>query len=166
MCDAPFAPAGPSLFRLTPHRSGYLWQADDREVAVALDRDGRWDVMDVDTGLVAVTLVAAPGAVGGKIALVDHRARLVATFQPAQDANGLGLVLDSSDRLLMAVRADGPTGTHVIGSDGTVLALASRGGIAGDAVDILLTGAGADRTETLVFGITLALELLRAGALI
>ena len=165
MCETAFVPAGPSSFRLTPADSGFVWGADGRDVAVAQLRDGRWDVVDVDTGHVAVTLIPAQTADGCKIALIDHRARLVATFTPGlEDRNGLGLLLDSYERLLMAVRADGPSGTHVIDADGNVLALASTPGPASGEIDILLTGAGALRTETLVFGVTLALELVRRGA--
>jgi hypothetical protein len=165
MCETAFVPVGPSSFRLTPTESGYLWASDGREVAVAQQRDGRWDVVDVDTGHVAVTLIPAQTADGCKIALIDHRARLVATFAPGDsDRNGLGLLLDSYERLLMAVRADGPTGTHVIDAEGTVLALSAAAGSGSAEIDILLTGAGALRTETLVFGVTLALELVRRGA--
>ena len=57
-------------------------------------------------------------------------------------------------------RADGPTGVHVIDESGNVLALISRDD---DSTDILLTGAGAPRLETLAFGVTLSLELLRPG---
>lgn len=130
-------------------------------MAWAVERDGRWDVTDADTGHVAVSVIPATTNGRPKVALVDHRARLVATFTPnGTDRDGLGLVLDSYERLLMAVRTDGPTGTHVIDAAGTVLALTDRHPGSGE-VDILLTGAGAPRTETLVFGVTLALELLR-----
>ena len=167
MCDAVLPSGGPTTYRLTVPAPGHVrWTVDGTEVASATERDGRWDVTDADTGHVAVTIIPAPTVSGPKVALVDHRARLVATFDPTGvDAGGIGLVLDSYERLVLAVRSDGPTGVHVIDADGNVLALASQDEDA-EAIDVLVTGAGAARTETLVFGVVLALQLLRTGQLV
>jgi hypothetical protein len=74
-------------------------------------------------------------------------------------------VRDSYDKVIMAVRNDGPTGTHIVDTDGRVLAMASRLGGSKQGLDLLLTRAGVQRTETIVFGVTLATELLRKGQL-
>ena len=99
--------------------------------------------------------------------MVEHRHRAVATFFPGHNDDNIGLVRDSHNQVLMAVRADGPTGIHVVDNDGRVLALASRHR-PDEAVglDLLLTKDGASRNQTIVFGVSLALELLRVGALI
>ena len=129
----------------------------------AVRRAGSWDVVDTASGRTAVSLVAATSeATGNRVALVDHRHRIVATFVAAEgDASTVGLVRDSHGGVLMAVRADGPTGIHMVDNDGRVLALASRQRPSRPGLDLLVTRAGASRNETVVFALSLTLELLR-----
>lgn len=141
---------------------------DDETIVTAVCRNGSWDVIDADSGRVAVTLIGIVHEERTRVAMVDHRHRAVATFIPADaDASsGYGLVRDSYDRVMMAVRSDGPTGIHVVDTDGRVLALASRNPGRAGGMDLLVTRAGATRNETVVFGVSLALELLRSGQLV
>ena len=168
LCTQPFPDQGPATYRLSANGNGYCWTRDGEEVAAAEWRDGTWDVRDSASGKVAVTLIGVATEGRTRVAMVDHLSRVVATFTPAspESNTALGLVRDSYDRILMAVRADGPTGVHVIDSDGQVLALGSRmARNDGVGLDLLLTRGGAYRSETIVFGLSLALELLRVGEL-
>lgn len=148
------------------HAGGYRWSLDGEEVVSAVGHDGRWDVIDSDSGKVAVTLIGTDEENGNRIAMVDHRHRAVATFIPTPEGASIGLVRDSHDRVLMAVRADGPTGTHVVDNDGRVLALASRHRPNQRGLDLLVTRAGASRNETIVFAVSLTLELMRNEQLV
>jgi hypothetical protein len=167
LCSQPFPNQGPTTYRLSTHEGRYRWYLEGEEVATAAWRDGTWDVKDTGSDRVAVTLIGVENDSRTRVAMVDHLNRLVATFTPAEDGNGgVGLVRDSYDKVVMAVRNDGPTGTHIVDTDGRVLAMASR--VAGpkqQGLDLLLTRAGVERTETIVFGVTLATELLRQGQL-
>jgi hypothetical protein len=168
LCSNPFPNQGPASYRLEPRPGGYRWTLDGEEVVSARLRDGSWDVFDAESGRLAVTLVAVAGD-RTKVAMTDHRHRTVATFVPtrADGSSGFGLVRDGQDDLLMAVRGDGPTGMHVIDANGEVLALASRHRPASEVgMDLLLTRAGGSRSQTILFGLSLALELLRVGELV
>ena len=169
LCSHPFPDQGPATYRLEGHAGGYRWCLDGEELVSARWRDGSWDVIDSDSEKVAVTLIGLIHGHGTRVAMVDHRHRAVATFIPAEPdgSSGYGLVRDSYDHVMMAVRSDGPTRIHMVDTDGRVLALASRpqqGRVVG--MDLLVTRAGASRNETVVFGVSLALELLRAGVLV
>ncbi|HEX2038921.1 MAG TPA: hypothetical protein VHF47_04215 [Acidimicrobiales bacterium] len=167
-CARPFD-VGPTTYRLTaaPGHT-YRWTVDDDEVVTASWRDGTWDLYDLDGSRPAMTLV--PVEVDGttRVALVDHRSRLVATFTPAAvEGPGLGVVRDGYDRILLIVRGDGPTGVHVIDTDGNVVALAGRAGHEERiGLDVLLLARAADHgTLNLVLGLSLLLELNRVGEL-
>lgn len=162
-CSRPFAVAGPVGFRLSASGDGFRWTVDGEEVATAVERDGNWDVFDLDDGTrPALTIVPVDVDGATRVALVDHRSRLVATFAPDErGGSGIGVVRDGYDRILVLVRGDGPTGIHLIDSLGNVLALASRSDRSG--LDVLILSAGSD--TLLVLGVTLLLELVRAGAL-
>ncbi len=167
LCAHPFPDQGPASYRLEYHDGGYRWCLDGEEVVSAIGHEGRWDVIDSDSGKVAVTLIGTAEEDGGRIAMVDHRHRAVATFVPAaDDTRGVGLVRDTHERVLMAVRADGPTGIHVVDNDGKVLALASRHRPKHRGLDLLVTRAGASRNETIVFAVSLTLELMRHKQLV
>lgn len=167
LCAHPFRDQGPASYRLERHDGGYRWSLDGEEVVSAVGHEGMWDVIDSDSGKVAVTLIGTAEDNGARIAMVDHRHRAVATFVPAQnDAGSMGLVRDSHDRVLMAIRVDGPTGIHVVDNDGKVLALASRHRRDQPGLDLLVTRAGASRNETIVFALSLTLELMRQEQLV
>ncbi len=142
---------------------------DGEEMVTASWRNGFWDVIDTVSGKVAVTLIAVCEDDRVRVAMVDHRHRNVATFIPSEreGAGAFGLVRDSYEQVLMGVRADGPSGLHVIDVDGRVLALASRNQPGqGVGLDLLVTKDGACRNQTIVFGLSLAIELLRVGELV
>ena len=168
LCSQPFPGQGPVSYRLTAHDDGYRWLLDGEEVAAGLWRDGTWNVVDSHSGKIAVTLIGVATEGRTKVAMVDHLSRVVATFTPAEPGvtSASGVVRDSYDQVLMAVRADGPTGVHVIDTSGQVLALASRLPVrTAPGLDLLLTRVGASRRESILFGLSLALELLRVGDL-
>ena len=138
------------------------------EVASAVWRDQCWDIHGVDGGPPLMSLVG--GSLDGhtRVALVDHASRRTATFVPAEpmSRSHIGVVRDSSGAVIMVVRADGPTGLHMINSVGELLALSSRRKAPdGHGCDVLVTPTGAATGRVLVFGVSLALELLRAGGL-
>lgn len=169
-CDRPFGAVGPVTYRLTAAGTGYRWSVDDDEVATATLRDGNWDVYDL-RGDPRPALTLVPVDVEGtvRVAIVDHRSRLVATFIPDPPGSpGIGVIRDGYDRILMLVRGDGPTGIHVIDAAGEVLALASRT-TGGDRVglDVLVLSRQADPAPgaLLVLGLGLLLELVRVGEL-
>jgi len=167
LCARPFPEQGPASYRLEYRKGNYRWLLDGEEVVSAVDRNGVWDVIDTDSGKVAVTLITTTEETGNRIAMVDHRHRAVATFVPAgDDAASKGLVRDSHDRVLMVTRTDGPTDIHVVDTGGRVLALASRRRQDVPGLDLLVTRAGAAPNETIVFGVSLALELLRREQLV
>jgi hypothetical protein len=167
LCAQPFPDQGPAMYRLERNESGYRWLLDGDEVVSAFRRDGSWDLVDSPSGKVAVTLIAMPRDGGYRVAMVDHRRRAVATFLPVgSDARGIGMVCDSRERLLMAVRSDGPTGIHVVGDDGQVLALVSRHRQGRGGLDLLLTADGVRRNQTLVFATSLTLELMHQQQLV
>lgn len=155
-------------FRLTTAGGRFRWTQSRAEVASAVWRDHCWDIHRAVDDKVVLSLVG--GLVGGhtRVALVDHITRRTATFAAAEpmSRSQIGVVRDSSDGVLMVVRADGPTGLHVINPVGELLALSSRRRPPDShGCDVLVTPAGAAGGEALMFGVTLALELLRAGGL-
>lgn len=150
-------------YRLAVVADGYRWTVDGDEVATAQWRDGTWDVYDLEGTRPAMTLVPVDVDGTTRVALVDHRNRIVATFVPdLAGRGGIGVVRDGYDRILMLVRGDGPTGVHVIDSVGNVLALASR---PADhervGLDLLVLSPG----SLLVLGVSLLVELVRVGSL-
>lgn len=162
-CERSFATGGPVTYRLTQATDGYRWTVDDDEVATASWRDGTWDVYDLEGTRPALTLVPVDVDGTTRVALVDHRRRLVATFAPTEGQGGIGVIRDGYDRVMMLVRGDGPTGVHVIDSKGNVLALAGR--LADRervGLDVLVLG---DDSPLLVLGVSLLVELVRVGEL-
>jgi len=160
LCAAPFPSPGPSSFRLARRGAEYRWSVDGRVVATAALRDGRWDVADGDSDDVVMTLIPAVTPTGIKVAVADHRSRRVTTFSPASARGaGIGMLVDGLDRLVFAVRGDGPTGIHVIDPRGDVVALASRASGQAGGLDVLVTDAGSGALTTLVFGLLLAVGL-------
>ena len=146
----------------------YRWLAGRREVASAAWQPHGWDVVPADGGSALVSLVPALQDGRTRIALVDHDRRRAATFAAAEPMTRaqIGTVRDSWGHPLLQVRADGPTGLHLITPDGRLLALSSRNrGREGAGHDVLVTPAGDELGTSLLFAVTLALELLRAGAL-
>lgn len=168
-CARPFD-AGPVTYRLAEAASGtYRWTVDGEERATAVWRDGTWDLYDLEGARPAATLVPVDVDGATRVALVDHRARLVATFSPPplDGGSSLGTVRDGYDRVLLLVRGDGPTGIHMIDAGGNVVALAGRvGGEDRVGLDVLVLGRAAERaTVMLVLGLSLLLELGRVGRL-
>ncbi|MDQ3758129.1 MAG: hypothetical protein M3394_09810 [Actinomycetota bacterium] len=156
-------------YRLTSSGgNSYRWAVDDDEVLTASWRDGTWDLYDLDDERPAVTLVPVDVDGATRVALVDHRSRVVATFTPASaDGATLGVVRDGYERILLLVRGDGPTGIHVIDAEGNVVALAGRVGQEDRVgLDVLVLGRATERaTVNLLLGLSLLLELNRVGDL-
>ena len=160
--------APPTAYRLVAVAGRYRWTIDHREVASAVWRDHCWDVHDTEQDRVLLSLVAGSVLGRTKIALVDHVARVARTFVAAEPMtrSHIGEVTDSYGVTVLLVRADGPTGLHMIGPEGELLALTSRHrGRDSHGCDVLITSAGTVAGTGFLFGVTLALELLRAGAL-
>lgn len=162
---------GPALqsvaYRLSPAGGRFRWSQGCTEVASAVWRDHCWDVHRSNDDATVLSLVA--GSMDGRtrIALVDHQNRRAATFSPAEpmSRSHIAMVRDSWDAPAMLVRADGPTGLHIINPVGELLALSSRRRPPeGAGCNVLVTAEGATHGP-LIFGVTLALELLRAGVL-
>lgn len=155
-------------YRLAVVAGRYRWSVDRHEAASAVWRDHCWDVHDTDRDQVLVSVIAGSDRGRTKVALVDHEGRRTATFvagEPMSRAH-IGAVTDSFGNTLMLVRADGPTGLHVIDRVGGLLVLTSRHrGADSHGCDVLVTAAGAAEGTGLMLGITLALELLRTGLL-
>ncbi|MGH9281573.1 MAG: hypothetical protein ACRD0S_01415 [Acidimicrobiales bacterium] len=155
-------------YRLLVAGGRYRWIAEHRQAASAVWRQHSWDVMDATGEVALVSLVAAVHESRTRIALVDHEGRRATTFTGAEPMTRaqIGTLSDSWGNPLLMVRADGPTGLHLIDPAGNLLALTSRQR-SRDAhgCDVLVTAAGAALGRGLVLGMTLALELLRAGAL-
>lgn len=154
-------------YRLTTGAGRFRWTVDGRELASAAWRDHCWDLRDSESEAVVLSLVGGSFAGRTKVALVHHAARRTFAFAPAEPLSRahIGVVSDSSGLPVMSVRADGPTGLHVVDPAGELLALTSRRRGGGQGFDVLLLPAGTRQGTILVLGVTLALELLRAGAL-
>lgn len=154
-------------YRLSPVGGRLRWSEGRTEIASAVWRDHCWDIHRSHDDVVLLSLVA--GSLDGRtrIALVDHLNRRTCTFSAAEpmSRSHIGMIRDSWDAPLMLVRADGPTGLHIINPAGELLALSSRRRPPESAgCDVLVTPQGSTR-DALLFGVTLALELLRGGAL-
>ena len=147
----------------------FRWTHDRQVVAPAAWREHCWDLYEESVGSAFLSVVA--GSVDGhtRVALVDHPNRTVSTFSSAEPMSRehIGVVRDNFGAVQMLVRADGPTGLHVIEPAGHVLALTSRRRPPeGTGCDLLVTAAGeVAGTVPMLFGLTLALELLRTGRL-
>jgi hypothetical protein len=155
-------------YRMVVAGGRYRWLAGRREAMSAAWRQHGWDVVVPGRDTALVSLVPALQEGRTKIALVDHERRRATTFVAAEPMTRaqIGTVHDSWGQPLLHVRADGPTGLHLITPDGRLLALSSRNrGRDGASHDVLVTADGAELGTSLLFGVTLALELLRAGAL-
>lgn len=154
-------------YRLSAVGGRFRWVQGRSEVVSAVWRDHCWDIHRSEDDAVLLSLVG--GSLGGRtrIALVDHENRRASTFATGEpmSRSHIGVVRNSWDALVMVVRADGPTGLHIIDPSGELLALSSRRRPPeSPGCDVLFTPTGAG-CGTLLFGVTLALELLRAGAL-
>ena len=155
-------------YRLAVSTGRYRWIVGRREVASAVWRDHCWDVCDSESGTALVSLVVGSDKGRTKVALVDHEHRTTATFVSAElmSRADIGAVTDSFGATLMLVRADGPTGLHVIDPEGNLLVLTSRRRSAnGHGCEVLVTAAGAAHGTGRMLAVTLALELLRTGAI-
>ena len=158
---------GSVAYRLSTAGGRFRWTSNHTEVASAVWRDHCWDIHRCEDDAVMLSLVG--GSLGGRtrIALVDHETRRAATFAAGEpmSRSHIGVVRDSWDAAIMVVRADGPTGLHIINPVGELLGLSSRRRSPdGHGCDVLVTPEGA-AYGAMMFGVTLALELLRAGAL-
>lgn len=159
---------GSVAYRLSVAGGRFRWTRDRHEVATAAWRDHWWDVRRTEGDEVVLSLVGGSVAGRTRVALVDHVGRRATTFSAGEPMSRthIGVVRDSWDRVTMVVRADGPTGLHVVNPMGELLALTSRRRSPdGNGSDILVTPAGAASGPAQMFGVTLALELLRAGGL-
>jgi hypothetical protein len=154
-------------YRLSTASGRFRWTCDGREVATAWWRDHCWDVQDTARGAVALSLVGGSYLGHTRVALVDHPGRRTFTFAPGEPVSRahIGTVTDTDGNPVVFVRADGPTGLHLIDPGGGMLALTSRRRAPGSGCDVLVLPAGAAVGTTLVLGLTLALELLRTGGL-
>ena len=172
LCQKPFRAASATSYRLAASGKRYRWLIKGEEAAVASLRSGTWDITDAATNRVDVTIIAVEVDGGERVAIVDHRGRTAATYTPAStpgasEPAGVGIVRDSHGAPMLVVRGDGPTGLHVTDLDGNVLLMAGPaddGDGDGDGLDVLVTRGGAEHRRMLL-GLTLAIELLRAGRL-
>jgi len=166
-CGLTYGSPAPASYRLVATGTSYHWLAEDLPVLEASWAGGMWHLRETGQDRVALTLLAVAHGNTTRVALVDDRARLAATITPAPAATGnIGIVRDRHERVLFLVRSDGPTGVHVIDTEGNVVALASRSaGSQGIGLDVLVTRPGVRRQELVLFAVTLALELIRAGEL-
>lgn len=162
MCGTPFRRSAPTSYRLTAigASGAYRWTVEGDEVANAVWRDATWDIADAKTGQVNVTVipVGSHGDDARRFAIVDHRGRVAATYASADN-----VVRDSHGDPLLLVRADGPTGIHVVDRDGVVLALASPVSESKGGLDVLITPAGLGDRRRLLLGVSLAVELALAA---
>lgn len=162
MCGKAFRRTTPTSYRLAATATGFRWTVDNAEVAVAVWRDGTWDLADAATDQVNVTVVpvgaCGPGDAPDRVAIVDHRGRMAATFA-AED----GIVRDSHGEPMLLVRGDGPTGLHVVDRDGVVLALGSPLGAHRTGMDLLVTPAGLGERRRILMGLSLALTVMRVS---
>ena len=160
-------PARAERYRLSTASGRFRWTCEGREVATAWWRDHCWDLRDSATGAVVLSLVGGSYLGHTRVALVDHPGRRTFTFAPGEPVSRahIGTLTDTDGAAVVLVRADGPTGLHVIDAGGGMLALTSRRRGPGSGCDLLLLPAGAALGTTLVLGLTLALELLRSGGL-
>lgn len=166
-CTRPFPSSGPVAYRLRSDGDGYRWTGDDDGMATATWRHGTWNISDVSDTRPAMTLVPVDVDGETRVALVDHRSRLVATYMPSPGhGTDVGVVRDNHEQILLLARNDGPTGIHVVDATGNVVALASRvdGGTRGG-LDVLLMDRAVTTGGSLVLGLTLLLELARLGEL-
>ena len=154
-------------YRLSTGSGRFRWSCDGREVAAARWRDHCWDVEDSVLGAVVLSLVGGSYLGHTRVALVDHPGRRTLTFAPGDPLSRahIGTVRDSDGDPVALIRADGPTGLHVIDPRGGMLALTSRRRRPAAGCDVLVLPAAAAVGTTLVLGLTLALELLRTGGL-
>ena len=156
-------------YHLSAAAGRFRWTHDHQVVATAAWREHCWDLYDCSQGSAFLSVVA--GSVDGhtRVALVDHPKRSVATYSSAEPMTRehIGIVRDNDGALQMLIRADGPTGLHVIDPTGRVLAITSRRRAPeGTGCDLLVTPAGEEAEAVhVLFGLTLALELLRTGRL-
>lgn len=167
LCKKAFRAASPTGYRLVASGRRYRWLVNGEETAWADTRDGTWDIADAPSGRVDVTLIAVEVDGVQRAAIVDHRGRTAATYTPAcegDDPAGVGIVRDSHGEPAFVVRSDGPTGLHVTDMDGNVLALASPCEDVAAGLDIIVTCGGSEHRR-LLLGLSLAIELLRAGRL-
>lgn len=168
LADRPTAPPrGPVRYLLAAANGRFRWTLDGSEVASAAWREHCWDLREQGNGNVVLSLVGGSYLGRTRVALVDHPARRTYTFAPGEPVSRahIGTVSDASGAPVMLVRADGPTGLHVIDREGGLLALTSRRRTPAAGCDVLLLPAGGAIGTAVVFGLTLALELLRAGGL-
>lgn len=163
LCGTPFRRPAPTSYRLTATatRGAYRWTVDGDEVANAVWRDATWDIAEPNTGQVNVTVipVGSEGDDAQRFAIVDHRGRVATTYSSADN-----IVRDSHGDPLLLVRADGPTGIHIVDRDGVVLALASPVSDSKGGLDVLVTPAGLGDRRRLLLGVSLAVELALAAA--
>jgi hypothetical protein len=167
LCKKPFRAAAPTGYQLVALGRRYRWLVQGQETASAAMRDGTWDIADAASGRVDVTLIPVEVDGAQRAAIVDHRGRTAATYTPAvlgEDAAGVGIVRDSGNEPMLVVRSDGPTGLHVTDMKGNVLLLASASEEAAAGLDVIVTPGGSEHRR-LLLGLTLAIELVRAGRL-
>lgn len=156
------------VYRLSAAGGRFRWLHDRVEVAYAAWRDQWWDLHRSAGGKVLLSLVSASIDGRTRVALVDHGARRTATFSTAEPMtrSHIGVVRDSWDDPLLVVRSDGTSGLHLVDPAGTLLAVTTRRRAPEAAgSDVLVTPAGAVVGTELLFGVGLALELLRVGRL-
>lgn len=164
---APADPRTPARYVLAATGGRFRWTLDGAEVASAAWRDHCWDLREGERGAVVLSVVGGSYLGRTRICLVDHPGRRTFTFAPGEPVTRalIGTLADSSGAPVMLVKADGPTGLHVVDPVGGVLALTSRRRSPASGCDVLVLPAGADAGTPVVLGLSLALELLRAGAL-
>lgn len=169
LCQKHFRAASATMYRLKGSDRRYRWLVRGEEAAAAHLRAGTWDITDSATNRVDATIIAVEVDGAQRVAIVDHRGRTAATYTPASvlgadDPAGIGVVRDSHGELSLIVRGDGPTGLHVADMAGNVLLVASVPEDEDTGLDVLVTRGGAEHRRILL-GLSLAIELLRAGRL-
>lgn len=168
MSDVPLTAGAAGAYRLSTAGGRVRWTRDHTEVAYASWREQWWDLHDAGDDRVVLSMVGGSVAGRTRVALLDRTTRRAATFATAEPMtrSHIGVLRDTWDAVLMVVRADGPSGLHIVDPTGEPLALTSRRRSAdGPGCDVLVTTRGAAGGTELIFGVGLVLELLRVGGL-
>lgn len=114
---------------MVPHGDGWRWEMGDRRVAGAAPASGHWELTG-PPGTLMLSLVTVRAHGRARTTLLDPSERPVATVVMEEGGaqprgRNMALVQDSGGALILAAHADGPTGWHLVGPDGSVVALAS-----------------------------------------
>jgi hypothetical protein len=143
----------------------FMWFADGTMVAVAVRLHGLWQIADA-RGRHVVTLMPLTQVRRDDrdaLALVGPSARLLGTVyydDTPPGHPGAVTTCDDSGEIVLVLRGDGPTASHMVDRDGEIVAVLSWGDEPG-VTDLLVTAVGTRQSLALVFGLMLGAELSR-----